>query len=474
MAREIPYYANLRTYTTFSIGVGIGYPKDIIKAAVKHSHNAFAITDNMTLAAHIMAITDLEDLKSKGLNTDIGYILGSNIYLAENKRHQDSENRYTRLMLFAKNQAGYSKLSRLIAIGGREEYKYYKARIDMTELLADPSDLVCSTGCLMSIFGKHILEETGEEESIFLRFKESFKEDFYVEIVAQDTSQRWSKELEEFVDDGFNKQLKVNQRMFELAKKHGVTAYLSTPIYIPEDRFKFTQDVIAQNATGGTVRFYESHSFKSKDQIFEYALKTTGLSEDQVAQLMANTEHLAKKCQNIKFDFKPIIPRVPKENFSAWKNAELREKLTLLGKKFKDRYLGHIINDVCPKDEELTLTLLIILEKGKINFDDEQFVVRLEYDIFTNQRNGVVKLIGYYLPIADVINNVINVCDEYGPIEETPTGRGSAAACMINYGLDITSVDPVKWNLDPRRFLSPERAYTVNTEIKGFPKPPIK
>ena len=55
---------------------------------------------------------------------------------------------------------------------------------------------------------------------------------------------------------------------------------------------------------------------------------------------------------------------------------------------------------------------------------------------------------GYFLVVADFMNWAKSQDLPCGP------GRGSAAGSLVAYALDITEVDPIKWNLVWERFLN--------------------
>lgn len=467
------FFNNLRVFSSYSIGVGVGYPSAFMSEALSLSHDGWALTDIMDLSGALSAYKASQSSKMPD-GSKFPLVLGCNAFIAENKKHRDSENKYSRLMLFAKNQKGFVKLSRFLALAGTEEYEYYRPRIDLSELLSNTSDLVCSTGCVASMFAKSILERTGKEEELLLKFKEAFGQDLYVEIVAYDSSMRWNKDLQKFIEEE-NKQAIVNVRMLELAQKHGIKAYLSAPAYMPKKELKGAQDVVISSVTKNSEKFHDTLCYLSKEEMIAHAMRVSGISErDVIVSLMENTKEITDKCKGLKFDFQPIIPKIDVESHQLFKNEDVRSRLKEIGEKYKDRFLGYIINHVAPKESDLMLVLLLLVNNRKVDFENEKHLERVEYDIFTNQRNGITKLIGYYLPLSDLIENIIDVKDELGAIEERGLGRGSAAASMINYGLNITDIDPEVHDLDPRRFLSVERVGSVDIEIEGFPKPRVK
>ena len=66
---------------------------------------------------------------------------------------------------------------------------------------------------------------------------------------------------------------------------------------------------------------------------------------------------------------------------------------------------------------------------------------------------------GYFIIVWDFIRFAKNVGVFVGP------GRGSAAGSLVSYVLDITEIDPLKYNLIFERFLNPERISMPDIDI---------
>src|SRR5699024_6435193 len=66
---------------------------------------------------------------------------------------------------------------------------------------------------------------------------------------------------------------------------------------------------------------------------------------------------------------------------------------------------------------------------------------------------------GYFLIVEDFIREAKNMGVSVGP------GRGSAAGSAVAYCLDITNIDPIKYDLLFERFLNPERVSMPDIDI---------
>ena len=73
---------------------------------------------------------------------------------------------------------------------------------------------------------------------------------------------------------------------------------------------------------------------------------------------------------------------------------------------------------------------------------------RLEYELSTIKNMGFVD---YFLIVWDFIHYAKSQGIAVGP------GRGSAAGSLVSYCLEITDLDPIKYNLLFERFLNPNR-----------------
>ena len=95
------------------------------------------------------------------------------------------------------------------------------------------------------------------------------------------------------------------------------------------------------------------------------------------------------------------------------------------------------------------------LEKRYKNVTNE-LRERLEFELDTIHNMGYDE---YFLIVHDFIHYAKTRGIPVGP------GRGSAAGSLVSYCLDITCVDPIKYNLLFERFLNPERVSMPDIDI---------
>jgi len=98
-------------------------------------------------------------------------------------------------------------------------------------------------------------------------------------------------------------------------------------------------------------------------------------------------------------------------------------------------------------DEYLKELCLEGLKKRNLA-DSQKAKERLEYELSVIKQTGFAS---YFLIVADFVNWAKNNGIVVGP------GRGSASGSLVSYLLNITDIDPLKYNLLFERFLNPER-----------------
>ena len=86
----------------------------------------------------------------------------------------------------------------------------------------------------------------------------------------------------------------------------------------------------------------------------------------------------------------------------------------------------------------------------------EEYVKRLEYELETIISLGYAD---YFLIVQDYVSYAKSHDILVGP------GRGSAAGCLISYLLNITEIDPLKYNLQFERFLNPYRKTMPDIDV---------
>jgi DNA polymerase-3 subunit alpha len=360
--------------------------------------------DSVALTDHGVLYGAVEFYK-KAVEKGIKPIIGSEIYMAFEKMSQERPNiddkRY-HLILLVKNEEGYKNLVKILTSAHLEGF-YYKPRIDEEFLAKHSSGLVCLSACLQGRIPKFILaNKIGEAEKLSLRYQEIFgKENFYLEI-----------QNHPHIED----QKKVNRVLVSISKKLGIPLVATNDIHYLRPDDAEAQDVLMLINTGADPRDPERLTLKADDFSMK---KPDEMIKDfkEFPEAIENTQKISELC-NFKFELgKTKLPKFDVPN--GKKEEEFLRGLCYQGlkKKFGEK----------PKKE--------VLE-------------RLEKELEVIKKTGFSS---YFLIVQDFVNWAKQNGIVVGP------GRGSAAGSLVSYLLNITNVDPIKYNLIFERFLTPDR-----------------
>ena len=93
---------------------------------------------------------------------------------------------------------------------------------------------------------------------------------------------------------------------------------------------------------------------------------------------------------------------------------------------------------------------------GELTIDEDRYHERLEYELNVINQMGFP---GYFLIVMEFIGWAKDNDIPVGP------GRGSGAGSLVAYALDITNLDPLRYDLLFERFLNPERVSMPDFDI---------
>ena len=114
---------------------------------------------------------------------------------------------------------------------------------------------------------------------------------------------------------------------------------------------------------------------------------------------------------------------------------------------------------VYPCDDPMKLLKKLCIEGLKANFGDRVdkiYQERLKYELSVIEKMGFEN---YFLVVWDYVKYAKENGILVGP------GRGSAAGSLVSYLLNITTVDPIKYNLLFERFLNPSRVTMPDIDV---------
>ena len=390
-------FVHLHIHSEYSLLDGANRIKDLPARAKELGMDAIALTDHGVMYGVI-------DFYKACKKEEIKPIIGCEVYVSPRSRLDKEpgiDNKNYHLILLAKNNQGYKNLSKLVSLGFIDGY-YYKPRIDHEILEKYSEGLICLSACLAGEVNQALLNGENEKaEEIALWHKKVFGEDYYIEIQ----------------NNGIKEQVLANQRLVQLARKLNIPLVATNDAHYLKREDAYNHEVLLCIQTGKRMSDEDRMKFdteelyvKSPEEMIEYFKAFPDAIE--------NTVKIAEKC-NVEFEFgHTILPNydVPSEFPTHY---DYLKKLCDDG--LKKRYGENI-----PKE----------------------YLDRAEYEL------GIIKKMGYvdyYLIVWDYIH--------YAKTHDIPVGpgRGSGAGSILAYAIEITDIDPMKYNLLFERFLNPER-----------------
>ncbi|MBE7032556.1 MAG: DNA polymerase III subunit alpha, partial [Ruminococcaceae bacterium] len=397
-------FAHLHTHTAFSLLDGEGTVKKVLDRAKELGQTSMAITDHGCMFG---VIDFYEYAKSIGIKP----VLGCEVYVAA-RGHKDKihelDSSSSHLILLAKNNIGYKNLMNIVSIGYVEGF-YYRPRIDMDVLRENSEGIIALSACMIGVLSKKILAGNYDEaKKSAQEFIDIFgKENYYIEIQ----------------DHGIYEQKMLNRELVRLARELDLGIVATNDIhYVKQEDAEF-QDVLMCIQMGKTI--YDDDRMKMSTN--EMYVK----SEEQMSELFSyipeaieNTQKIADMC-NVEIEF---------------------GKLHLPEFKLPEGYTSvSYLHELCEKG----------LEK-RYPDADSSIRDRLKYELSTIESMGYVD---YFLIVWDFIHFAKKNGIMVGP------GRGSAAGSIVSYCLEITNIDPIKYDLIFERFLNPERVTMPDIDI---------
>lgn len=409
-------FTHLHVHTEFSLLDGSSKIKEITKRAKELGMDSLAITDHGVMYGAI-------DFYRAALANGIKPIIGCEVYVAPGSRFDKEanagEDRYYHLILLAENNKGYANLCKIVSKGFVDGF-YYKPRVDYEVLREFHEGIICLSACLAGEVQRFLERgdyQAGKEAA--LRYLDIFGKDNY---------------FLELQDHGILEQKTVNQQLLRLSDELGVDLVCTNDVHYTYADDVEAHDILLCIQTGKK----KSDEDRMRYEGGQYYLKSPEEMADlfkYAPQALENTEKIAKRC-NVTFEFGvtkiPSFP-VPK-GYTSW--TYLKELCENGLHKRYPAFKGE-------KDENCKLSR-------------EELEDRLNYELNTIKSMGYIE---YFLIVWDFIHFAKSSGIAVGP------GRGSAAGSIVSYCLEITDIEPMRYNLIFERFLNPERVSMPDIDV---------
>ena len=398
-------FAHLHVHTEYSLLDGSNKIKEYVARVKELGMNSAAITDHGVMYGVI-------DFYKEAKKAGIKPILGCEVYVAPNSRFDrevtGGDDRYYHLVLLAENNIGYANLMKIVSKGFVEGY-YYKPRVDKEVLREYHEGIIALSACLAGEVSRYLMKGLYEEaKKAALDYEEIFgKGNYFLELQ----------------DHGIPEQTLVNQRLIQLSEETGIELVATNDVHYTFAEDEKPHDILLCIQTGKKLEDenrmrYEGGQYyvKSPEEmasLFPYAL-----------QAVENTQRIANRCE-VEIEFG--VTKLPKfdvpDGMTSW---EYLNKLCYEG---LEKHYGE---------------------------PSRQLRDQLKYELDTIKNMGYVD---YFLIVWDFIKYAKDHGIAVGP------GRGSAAGSIVSYCLEITNIDPIRYQLLFERFLNPERVTMPDIDV---------
>jgi DNA polymerase III subunit alpha len=333
-------------------------------------------------------------------------IIGCEVYVCDDSSKQ--EKGYAHLTLLAESNEGYGNLIKLASAGYLQGY-YYKPRVDWSLLEQHSAGVIALSGCLSGRVSK-ALEESREADA-------AADLDRLVQVFGKDGT------YVEIQNAGLAEQTRINPLLAKLAQGTGLPMVATGDVHYLLHEDARAHEALLCIQSGDSLKNPNRWRFDTDQFYFKTPAEMASDFADYPAAL-ATTLEIADRC-SVEIELGTIrLPRYP-----VPEGRDAFDYLVELCEKGLEKRYERVTPEI---QERLKFELKTIREMGFADY----FLIVWDFVSFA-KRNGV----------------------SVGP------GRGSTAGSLAAYALDITEVDPIKYDLLFERFLNPGRKSMPDMDI---------
>ncbi len=390
-----------------------------------HLHSEYSISDSLIRVDDLInkvsgtevpsvSITDLNNIFSlvkfykSAIKKGVKPIIGIEIDLKDSEKTDEC----FRVVLLCKNMIGFSNLSSLITnsyVNLNENNKFF---ILKSELAKKSEGLIALSGSIYGDLANSI--KSGKNDLInssINYWKKNFPDSFYIEIT------RTGKDFED----------EYISHAVEISQKYNIPLVASNDVRFIDKKDYQAHEVRVCINNGTYLKDEKRKSEYNDNQYLKSSQEMEDLFSD-IPSAIENTIEIAKRC-NVQLTLgdiaMPIFPLDDNQNENEYFHSLVMQSLN---KKLSDK-------DIKNKEP--------YLNRIKIELE---VIIKMGYS-------------GYFLIVSDFVTWAKQNNIPVGP------GRGSGAGSLVAYVLNITNIDPIKYDLLFERFLNPERISLPDFDI---------
>lgn len=384
----------LHTHSCASKRDALSKVSDLVSEAKRIGQRAVAVTDHGVLHS-------IPELFRECAKQGITPIAGAELYLTEDVHNEESKTNYHQLLI-AINETGWKNLMKLSS----EAFHHFhnRPRIDWDMMEKYSEGIIATSSCLSGVIPKAIIEgDSSKVRELYHRYRNIFGDRFYLEIQPTPIPE----------------QQIVNSKLIELSELTGCPLVATGDVHYAKQ-----EDYLAHQ---GMLALGWSKRLKHEDEPAypceqEYWMKPAELMLKNFTDQGFDQEVIVEAINNTG----KIVDCI---DFKLEKKKDLLPQIDLPDGYTSDSMLIEMVKEgMMRKYKPVT----------------REVVDRIKFEL------GVIREKGYqdyFLVVADAIKWGKQQGIIFAP------GRGSGGGSVVAYCLDITEVDPLKYDLYFERFL---------------------
>ncbi len=391
-------FVHLHTHSEYSLLDGLSRLSDLVARAKALEMPALALTDHGALYGAIDFYTLCRDAGIKP-------IVGIETYVARKSRldrdaRSEGHGKPFHLVLLAKDFTGYQNLVALVTAAHLEGY-YYRPRMDKELLRERSHGLIALSACLQGELARALMDESLDAAcAVAEEHREIFGDgNYYLELMSH----------------GIAEQERVNDGVREVSRRTGIPLVVTNDIHYVHAEDAEAQDVMVCIQSGKTIDTPDRLKMIDHPELYMRSAAQMAELFPNDLEALENTVRIAEKI-DLRLPLGEL--RLPHFEVPAGKTPE--EQLRALAETGAVAKYGALTPELRERiDKEL----------------------------------GVIAKTGYTGYIL-IVQDFIRFAKERGILTAV---RGSAGGSLVNYAIDLTDIDPLKYGLIFERFLNLER-----------------
>jgi DNA polymerase-3 subunit alpha len=388
-----------------------------------HVHSEFSILDGACripalaekaaqLEMPVVSLTDhgslagAIDLYKAARTQGVKPVIGCEVYVVDERRKQHKG--HAHLTLLSETNEGYGNLIKLCSLGYLEGY-YYRPRVDWELLERYAPGLIALSGCLSGRVSRALSEDRRTDAEAEL--------DRLVQVFGRD------RVYVELQNAGLPIQRQIVPQLVELAAARKLPLVATGDVHYLNAEDAYSHEALLCIQSGDSLKNPQHWRFETNEFFFKNAAEMARDFPGHEDALRRSLE-VAERC-NVEIELgRILLPQFP-----------------------------------TPEGRDAFDYLVELCEKGLARRYEKvtpELTERLQFELKTIREMGFAD---YFLIVSDFIGFAKRNGIAVGP------GRGSAAGSLVAYSLEITDIDPIRYDLLFERFLNPGRKSMPDIDI---------